>query len=180
MSLYWKWHKDKENKGKEGRKKDTGTDLGIAESKIKSKARHLRKSVKIRGKARKTVGLAKTDTVKPTSVTGSAKKRKYSKEPNRVTGGIKSVPRRVVSLVLVLVTLVSVLIIGVSGVSADSNDRVATYIKLAADREAQNQYGKGCNSILALINSEVPEEFDFDKGILIVFNLNAVLPEEVK
>ena len=135
MSLYWKWHKDKENKGKEGRKKDTGTDLGIAESKIKSKARHLRKSVKIRGKARKTVGLAKTDTVKPTSVTGSAKKRKYSKEPNRVTGGIKSVPRRVVSLVLVLVTLVSVLIIGVSGVSADSNDRVATYIKLAADGE---------------------------------------------
>lgn len=47
-------------------------------------------------------------------------------------------------------------------------------------REAQNQYGKGCNSILALINSEVPEEFDFDKGILRVFNLNAVLPEEVK
>ena len=135
VSLYWKWHKDKENKGKEGRKRDTGADLGIAESKIKSKAKHLRKSVKIRGKAGKTVGLAKTDTVKLTSVTGSANKRKHSKEPNRVTGGIKSVPRRVVSLVLVLVTLVSVLIIGVSGVSADSNDRVATYIKLAADGE---------------------------------------------
>ena len=135
MSLYWKWRKDKGNKGKEGRKRDTGTDLSIAESEIKSKARHLRKSVKIRGKAGKTDGFAKTDTVKPTSVTGSAKKRKHSKEPNRVTGGIKSVPRRVVSLVLVLVTLVSVLIMGVSGVSADSNDRVATYIKLAADGE---------------------------------------------
>lgn len=135
MSLYWKWRKDKENIGKEGRKKDTGTDLGIAESKIKSKARHLRKSVKIRGKAEKTVGLAKIDTVKSSSVTGSANKRKHSKEPDRVTGGIKSIPRRVVSLVLVLVTLTSVLIMGVSGVSADSNSRIATYIKLAAGNE---------------------------------------------
>ena len=114
MSLYWKWRKDKENIGKEAKKKDVGKRLGVTESETKSKARHLRKSAKIRGKARKTVGLAKTGTVKPTSVTGSAKKRKYSKEPNRVTGGIKSVPRRVVSLVLVLVTLISVLIIGVS------------------------------------------------------------------
>lgn len=47
-------------------------------------------------------------------------------------------------------------------------------------KEAKNLYGKGCNSILALINSEVPEEFDFAKGVLRVFNLNAVLPEEVK
>lgn len=105
MSLYWKWHKDKENRGK------------------------------TKGKAGKAVKLAKSNTVMSTSVTGSVKRRKHSKEPNSVTGGIKSVPRRVVSLVLVLVTLVSVLIIGVSGVSADSNDRVATYIKLAADGE---------------------------------------------
>lgn len=105
MSLYWKRHKDKESRGKS------------------------------KGKARKTVGLAKADTVTSTSVTGSVKRRKHLKEPNRVSGGIKSVPRRVVSLVLVLVTLISVLIIGVSGVSADSNDRVATYIKLAADGE---------------------------------------------
>lgn len=46
-------------------------------------------------------------------------------------------------------------------------------------KEAQNQYGKDCNSILALINSEVSEEFDFAKGTLRVFNLNAVLPEEI-
>ena len=105
MSLYWKWHKGKENRGK-----------------MKSKA----------GKADR---LAKADMVTSTSVTGSVKRRKHSRTHNSVTGGIKSVPRRVVSLVLVLVTLVSVLIIGVSGVSADSNDRVATYINLAANGE---------------------------------------------
>ena len=105
MSLYWKWHKDKKSRGK------------------------------IKGKAGKAIKLSKADTVTSTSVVGSVKRRKHSKEPNRVTGGIKSVPRRVVSLVLVLVTLVSVLIIGVSGVSANSNDRVATYINLAADGE---------------------------------------------
>lgn len=118
MSLYWKWRKDKENIGKE--------------------AKHLCKKGKIGGnaeKSEKTVGLIKPDSTKSISVSGSVKKRKRSKEQNRVTGGIKSVPRRVVSLVLVLVTLISVLIMGVSGVSADSNSRIATYIKLAAGNE---------------------------------------------
>ena len=48
---------------------------------------------------------------------------------------VRGIPKRITSTVLVLVTLISMLIIGVSSVNADSNDRIATFIQLAATGE---------------------------------------------
>jgi len=45
----------------------------------------------------------------------------------------KNLTKRIVSLLLVITVLVGTIIVGVVSVNADSNDRIATYIRLAAD-----------------------------------------------
>lgn len=48
---------------------------------------------------------------------------------------MKSLGKRVISMVLVLITFVGIFISSISSAYADSNDRIATYIKLAKDGE---------------------------------------------
>lgn len=48
---------------------------------------------------------------------------------------MKSLGKRVISMILVLITFVGIFISSISSAYADSNDRIATYIKLAKDGE---------------------------------------------
>ena len=51
----------------------------------------------------------------------------------------KNLTKRIVSLLLVITVLVGTIIVGVVSVNADSNDRIATFIKLAADNAVTDE-----------------------------------------